>query len=74
MRAERLVAGSATGAVVTAICCFTPALAWLLPALGIGAWLAFADLVLLPALALFLALAAYGLWKIKLTRSSSPPR
>lgn len=50
------------GALVAAICCFTPALVLLLGAVGLSAlvgwWL---DLVLLPALAFFVGLAVYAL-------------
>lgn len=45
------------GAVIAAICCFTPVLLWLLPAIG----LAGLDAVLLPALGLFILIAVIGL-------------
>ena len=53
------------GTIVAAICCFTPALVLLLGALGLSAWLGWLDAVLLPALAIFLAITVYGLWKRK---------
>lgn len=50
------------GAVLTALCCFTPLLVVFLGALGLSAlvgwWL---DLVLLPALGFFLFLLGYGI-------------
>jgi mercuric ion transport protein len=49
------------GSVIAAICCFTPALVLLLGAVGLSAWLAWLDYVLLPALVLFLGIAIYGL-------------
>jgi len=49
-----------TGVCVTAVCCFTPALVLLLGAFGLSAWLAWLDFVLLPALVVFLGMAAYG--------------
>lgn len=49
-----------TGTIVTAICCFTPTLAWLLALSGLAAWLAWTDYVLLPLLGLFLAVTAYA--------------
>ena len=49
------------GSVIAAICCFTPALVLLLGAVGLSAWLAWLDYVLLPALVLFLGISAYGL-------------
>jgi len=53
----------AIGTVVTAICCFTPILAWPLAALGMGAMVGVLDYVLWPSLALFAALALYGLFR-----------
>jgi mercuric ion transport protein len=44
------------------VCCFTPALVLLLGALGVSAWLAWADFVLLPALVGCVALVAYALY------------
>ena len=49
-----------TGSIIAAICCFTPFLVVLLGALGLSAWL---DIVLLPALVIFLAITGYALWK-----------
>lgn len=49
------------GTVIAAICCFTPALVIVLGALGLSAWLGWIDYVLIPALAIFLGLTAYGL-------------
>ena len=46
------------GSALAAVCCFTPALALLLGAVGLSAWLAY---VLLPALVLFLGITAYAL-------------
>lgn len=50
------------GSATAAICCFTPAPVLLLGAIGLSAWLAWLDYVLLPALVLFAALTAYGLF------------
>lgn len=51
------------GAVIAAICCATPVLVLALGALGLSAWVGGLDYVLLPALAVFLGLMAYGLWR-----------
>jgi mercuric ion transport protein len=48
------------GAVVTAVCCFTPVLVILLGAVGLGAMTGYLDYVLFPALAGFLGLMALG--------------
>jgi mercuric ion transport protein len=51
------------GAVVTAICCFTPILVVGLGIVGLGMLIPYLDYVLLPALGLFLVLGAFGLWQ-----------
>lgn len=55
------------GSVIAAICCATPILVISLGAVGLSAWVAGLDFVLLPALAIFLALTGYALWKQKQT-------
>ncbi|MFC4273090.1 mercury resistance system transport protein MerF [Sneathiella chungangensis] len=55
------------GTVVAALCCFTPVLVILLGAVGLSAALGLLDYVLLPALALFIAITVYALWKRKKT-------
>jgi mercuric ion transport protein len=59
MRDRTLITTGAIGAVLAAICCMTP----LLVAVGLTAWLARADYVLIPALILCLALVAFGLYR-----------
>ena len=61
MAKRRLLGVGIGGSVVTAICCFTPALAILLGALGLAAWLAWLDYVLVPLLLVFLGLTGYAL-------------
>lgn len=56
------------GTAVSAVCCFTPVLVIALGALGLSGWLGWLDYVLLPALAVFLGMTGYGLWRR--TRSS----
>ena len=50
----------AVGSLIAAICCFTPLLVWLLPAVGLAAWVAGLDAVLFPLLAAFLAVMLFG--------------
>ncbi|MEM7221739.1 MAG: mercury resistance system transport protein MerF [Pseudomonadota bacterium] len=50
----------AIGALITAVCCFTPLLVWLLPAIGLATWVAEIDAVLFPVLAVFLAVMLFG--------------
>lgn len=49
------------GAVVAALCCFTPVLVLLLGAVGLSAAVGWLDVVLLPALALFVGITIYAL-------------
>ncbi len=51
------------GTVVAALCCFTPLLVVLLGAVGLSAWLGWLDYVLLPALALFIGITLYALFR-----------
>lgn len=62
MSEKKLIWSGGVGAIVTAICCFTPALVVLLGVLGLSAWLGWIDYVLFPALAIFLGMTAYGLF------------
>lgn len=64
---DKLLFTGIFGAIVAALCCFTPILAITLPAVGLGGLLAYVynDLVLLPALALFLILLGVALWRRK---------
>ena len=58
------------GTVVAAVCCFTPVLVVLLGTVGLAAAIGWLDLVLLPALAVFLVITGYALWKHQKARSS----
>jgi mercuric ion transport protein len=51
------------GAVVTAVCCFTPVLVIALGALGLSAWLGWLDVILFPLLALFIGLIALAVYR-----------
>lgn len=51
------------GSVIAAVCCATPILVVALGAFGLSAWLGWVDYALIPALVLFLAITAYGLWR-----------
>lgn len=61
MQRKSLLKLGITGTVVTAICCFTPALVVLLGAVGLSAWLAWLDSVLIPLLVVFIAITAFAL-------------
>lgn len=51
------------GSVVAALCCFTPILVILLGFVGLASLTGTIDVVLLPALIIFLAITVYALWK-----------
>ncbi len=55
------------GAIVAALCCFTPVLVVLLGTVGLSAALGWLDYVLLPALALFIAISLYAFAKSRRT-------
>lgn len=60
---DRLLPIGIVGTVVAAICCFTPALALLLSAVGLSAAIGYLDIILLPALAIFILMTGYALWR-----------
>ncbi len=51
------------GTLISALCCFTPLLVILFGAIGLSAAVGYLDLLLLPALAAFVLLTVYALWK-----------
>jgi len=60
---RKLLTTGIVGTVIAALCCFTPVLVILLGAVGLSALLGWIDYVLLPALAFFIALTGYALWR-----------
>jgi len=63
MKDAAVIKTGIVGSAIAAVCCFTPALVVLFGAFGVSAWLGWIDYVLFPALALFLGMTAYGLWR-----------
>lgn len=51
------------GTVITALCCFTPVLVVLFGAVGLSALIGYLDIVLFPALAIFVLVTLYAFWK-----------
>jgi mercuric ion transport protein len=66
MHDRTLITTGIVGAVVAAVCCATPLLAIVFGALGLTAWLAKADYVLIPALILCLGLIGFSLYRSRL--------
>ena len=65
---DRLLKYGLIGTVVAALCCFTPILVILMGAVGLSALLGWLDIVLLPALAVFIGITLYALWRRQRTR------
>lgn len=65
MKTPTLLKTGIVGTIIALICCFTPALVILFGAIGLSALIGWLDIVLLPALAIFVALTGYALWKRK---------
>ena len=63
MNNKRLLTTGIIGSVIAAICCFTPLLIILLSAIGLGGLVSYLDYGLLPALAIFLCIVVYALWR-----------
>ena len=61
MTNKHLLQFGIAGTIITAICCFTPALVLLLAAAGLSAWLAWLDSLLIPLLVVFMAITAFAL-------------
>ena len=58
------------GTAIVALCCFTPVLVILFGAVGLAALVGYLDYVLFPALAFFIALTIYALWRRQQTRGN----
>jgi mercuric ion transport protein len=65
MRDRTFLTTGVVGAVVAAVCCATPLLALVFGAVGLTAWVAKADYVLIPVLILCLALIGFGLYRMR---------
>jgi len=59
-QASTLLKTGIIGSLIAALCCFTPVLLALFSTLGLTAWIAHIDTVLIPALVFFLALSIYA--------------
>ena len=73
MNDRSLIATGGIAAVLAAICCATPILAIILGGIGLTAWIAKADYVVMPGLLLGLALVGFGLYRRQLGASCATP-
>lgn len=58
---DRLLCTGVFGSILLALCCFTPLLVVLLAAVGLASVTGWLDVVLLPALGVFLVITGYAL-------------
>jgi mercuric ion transport protein len=63
MKDATLIRIGVVGAIVAALCCVTPMLVILLGAVGLAAVTGYLDVVLVPAMALFVGLIVYGVYR-----------
>lgn len=63
MTNNKLLATGIIGTLIAALCCFTPVLVVLLGFVGLSATVGYLDIVLLPALAIFIGITIYALWR-----------
>ena len=63
MNDKALLKTGVIGAVILALCCFTPLLVVLVAAVGLSAITGYLDYVLLPALLFFVGLTSYAVWR-----------
>jgi|SRR6516164_9700014 mercuric ion transport protein len=73
MTDRSLITTGAIGAILAAICCATPPLVVVLGSIGLTAWLANADYVVLPVLFLGVALLGLGLYRRHAAAASHAP-
>ncbi|MBA2252392.1 MAG: mercury resistance system transport protein MerF [Nitrospirales bacterium] len=70
-RQSRLVWAGLIGSVIVGLCCFIPMLVALLGLLGLAALTGYVDCVLLTALAVFVGVRVYGLYRERRPRQWS---
>ena len=63
MNDKNLLKTGIVGAMAAGLCCFTPLLVILLGTVGLSAWLAWLDFILLPALVGFVGLAVFAVYR-----------
>ncbi len=63
MSDRKLLGTGVIGTIVMALCCFTPVLVILVASVGLSAIVGYLDFVLFPALAFFIGLTAYALYR-----------
>ena len=72
MHDRTLITTGIVGGALATICCATPMLAAVFGAVGLAAWLAKADYVLIPALIICLGLIGVGLYRWRVRQDATP--
>ena len=72
MKDTALIRTGIAGAIIAALCCFTPVLLVLLGALGLSALTGYLDVVLVPALVFFVGLTVYAVYRRSRSHAHSP--
>lgn len=62
VKSDRCFRAGLWGSIITAICCATPILAFIVGLIGLGVFTPYLDYVLFPLLGLFVILTLYG-WR-----------
>ena len=65
MRPRSLFKVGMIGSVIAALCCFTPLLEVILGAIGLSALVGYLDMVLVPALVLFILITLIALYRMR---------
>jgi mercuric ion transport protein len=63
MKDKTLLKVGIIGTITAALCCFTPVLVVLFGIVGLSALVGYLDMVLFPALGIFILLTLYALWR-----------
>jgi len=63
MKDKTLLKVGIIGTITAALCCFTPVLVILFGVVGLSALVGYLDMVLFPALGIFILLTLYALWR-----------
>ena len=63
MNPKALLKLGIVGTLVAALCCFTPVLVILLGIVGLSVLTGYLDVVLFPALGVFIVITIYALWR-----------
>jgi len=71
MKRDALLKTGIIGSIIAALCCFTPVLVLLFGALGLAALVGYLDLVLMPALLIFIGITAYAYFRKRKCKGDS---